>query len=850
MKGLFYLLLLINFTLSLKAEVFNSGKILNIHGKKNQLAEDEGYLYLSLNTLVDITKFSLNPVGFGKNIKFDDIKIGQNHALLKVKAGEYFWQNLQIYTGRGMLRNQFNKDDYHFTVKPGVVNYPGTWSFSAEWVGNYKAKIDFDNYNYASQEIAFFQNQFKDLSTTIEFVYQGQIEDPYSTYLTTAIKAYPSPNKPDISYALKKQSNLPMTFIDHSSPTDQALQAYPSLEAYMDRDIQRIWSASPNENFLLFSSNHDDIIRVGLINIKTYHTYLIYQQQLPKNTVVKDLAWVDNNTFFLTISNSNINRSYVAHLEIDTPNNTIEAKFLKFRKNGYLVDALKQQNNQLLFMADIKAGLRRENSLYKVDITDEKSMDDSFRKIYTKTKKMRNIVDLLVDNQGKVRAVITADFSGEKSSYDYWFLPNDNSNKWRKIKNTSDAETVFFLQALSADETSFYVISNQFGDKFAIHRFSTVDGSHQGLFFEDPEHDIQSLKIDKKTQKITGYSIVENGIYQVKYFNKVDDSLFMGKTLAADLQLYEIQTLETKNKMMMFGISPDSQGAWFILDKSSGEVEKIFDRKPEYEKLPKGKSHLIQTQAADGVNLEGYLLMPDEDAAQAHPLVVIPHGGPIGIRDYANNDTMQHFFASQGIATLKVNYRGSGGFGKKFEELGKGQWGEKIEQDIHTMVQHVKEKYAIDTGKICSLGGSYGGYSALMLTYLYPETYRCAISVAGVMDLPLMFTSKDLSRNTELFNKFAEIVGDPRNNITELVNKSPLYLVNQIKRPFLIFQGMEDTIVRPEQALRMQQMIQLNDSDNQVILFKDEGHSFKHANIEILYLAKSLDFIRNVFAGL
>jgi len=241
--------------------------------------------------------------------------------------------------------------------------------------------------------------------------------------------------------------------------------------------------------------------------------------------------------------------------------------------------------------------------------------------------------------------------------------------------------------------------------------------------------------------------------------------------------------------------------------------------------------------------------MPNEAPGKPYPLVVIPHGGPIGIRDYANNDEMQHFFASQGIATLKVNYRGSGGFGKKFEELGKGQWGEKIEQDIHTVVQHVKEKYAIDAGKICALGGSYGGYSALMLTYLHPETYQCAVSVAGVMDLPLMFTSKDLSRDQEFFDIFADIVGDPRDNLTDLVKKSPLYLVDQIKRPFLIFQGMKDTIVRPEQALRMQQMLQMQDSDNQVIFFKDEGHSFKHINNEILYLAQALDFIKGVFAG-
>jgi len=525
-------------------------------------------------------------VGFGKSIKFDDIKIGHNHALLKVKAGDYFWQHLQIYLGgRFTFRSKFEKDDYLFTVKPGIINYPGTWSFSAEWVGNNRVKLDFDNYNYSSYEIPFFQSQFKNLSTTTDFIYQGQIEDPYPAHLATAIKSYPSPHKPDISYQLNKGNDLPMTLIDQSSSTEKALQAYPALQDYLNRDIQRIGAASPNEAFLLFSSNHDDVIRVGLINTKTYHSYLLYQQQLPKNTMIKDLAWVDNNTFFLTLSNSNINRSYVAHLEIDSQTNTVQAKYIKFRTDGWLVDELSQEDNQLLFMAKIKPGLRGKNTLYKVDVTDESSMNDSFRKIYQKTKKLKNIVDWLVDDQGEVRAVITVNFAAENTSYDYWFLPDASTDKWNKIKTTTGVEKVFLLQALSADESSFYVITNQFGDKDAIHQFSTVDGSHQGLFFEDSEHDIEGIKVDKKTKQVIGYSIIENGIYQVKYFTQFDNSLVGNNAMDSNFQFYEIQTMETQNKTLLFGMSPESQGAWYVLDKSSDTVEKIFDRKPEYEKL-------------------------------------------------------------------------------------------------------------------------------------------------------------------------------------------------------------------------------------------------------------------------
>ena len=834
------------FTNALHAERFNTGKLINTSGKKDVLGEDEGYLFISFNTLVDVSKLTLNRVGLGDHIKFTDIKEGTNYALLKVKAGDFYWKYIHIFFGSGVARTKLDSDQYLFKVKPGVINYPGTWFFSAEWVGNYIPQFELDNYNLLSYEIESFDRNFKKYSA-IPFEYRGQVDDPYANYLANAKTQYPGSKTPDVFNQHDNDHDLPMTIIDDDFSLENELKAHPNLSGFVDYSTQYIQSVSPNGDYMLFNSSHADVIRVGLIDVDSYQTFFLYQQRLPKNTEVSSLKWVDNNTFFLTITNNKINRSYVAHLDINKEKNTISAKYIKFRKDGFLIDGLSNQENHLFFFADTKRGLKGNNSIFKVDVSNEKSIDESFRSIYSKTKKLKNIIDWLVDKDGEIRAVITAKYSDndDGTEYNYWFLSDAQSNKWKKIKTTNGLSQLFWLQALSQDESFYYVLTDQFGDKNAVHKFSTTDGSHQGLAFEDPEQDIIRIIFNNNEQKIIGYTVVENGLSQDVYFDAIEDSELGALQSIEDLRLYKISEIKHKNRLLMFGTTPVSKGAWFMKNTQSGDVNKIFDLSPDYEVLPKGIHHLIKVKANDGVGLEGYLVMPTDDSGKKYPLVVIPHGGPIGVRDYANNDEMQHYFASQGVATLKVNYRGSSGFGKAFENLGKRQWGEKIEQDIYTVTDFVVKKYAINSKQICAMGGSYGGYSSMMLIHLYPEMFQCAVSMAGVMDLPLMFSSKDLSRNPSFYQKLTEVVGDPKTELKSLVDKSPLYLLDQIKKPFLLFHGMKDKRVRPEHAFRMQQMIQLNGQNNEIVFFEEEGHSFNRSSSVMYYLAKSLDFIKD-----
>ena len=827
------------------AASFNTEQIINQSGGET-LAADEGYLFLSLNTNTDISRLTIDGEGFGNKIRFNDIKQGTNYALLKVKAGEYHWEHINIFVGLGAVRYRLQKTDYPFVVKPGMVNYPGAWYFNASWAGNLRTRMSLQNFNDLSFAKEYFNKNYQNLVKDVPFKYQGKIEDPYADFLDQAIKqAAAAGRTPDLYYPYEAREKGPFTLFNKNTPTDLQDLMYPSMKAYFEHDSQNIRSVSPDGSLLLFSADLDEVISIGLIGVENYDTYLLYQQKLPANAYVSELQWIDHDSFFLTLTHEGTDRSYVAHLQFDQQTNTINAQFIKFRYSGVLLSGQLDQDNQILFDADRgNQRFKTNNNLYLVDVSDEKSIDKSFKKIHKKTKKLKRVIDWLVDKNGDVRAAISINPDDEDTTMDYWFLPDVRTNDWKKIRADVSHDHVFWLMSLSEDESHFLVLTNEFSDKYAIHKYATADGAHLGVYYEDPDHDINQLIFDDQSNQLMGYYYTESGSPQAHYFTELDDHFAEAIDANSDLQLFQVSHIKTKNRMLLFGLSPNSRGGWYMLNTASGKADKIFDRSPQFETLPKGDYHVINVKADDGIELEGFLVMPDLSAGAKAPLIVMPHGGPIGVRDFAHNNEMQHFLASQGFATLKVNFRGSSGYGKSFQELGKKQWGEKIEQDIHVVTQRAIKDHAINGQKICAMGGSYGGYSALMLTHLYPATYRCAVSFAGVMDLPLLFTARDLSHDEHLLEKLAEIVGDPKTEIDQLIKKSPVYLLHQMENPLLLFQGREDSRVRIEHALRMQQLISLYGMAHEVVIFEDEGHSYSHKNTVILYVDKALRFIK------
>ena len=225
----------------------------------------------------------------------------------------------------------------------------------------------------------------------------------------------------------------------------------------------------------------------------------------------------------------------------------------------------------------------------------------------------------------------------------------------------------------------------------------------------------------------------------------------------------------------------------------------------------------------DGFEIEGYLTLPESD--EILPLLVAPHGGPIGVRDTNHFDYEAQYFAALGMAVLRPNYRGSSGFGQQFEIAGRGEWGRGIEDDIDLLVDQTLATHPINADRICVHGISYGGYSAMMNIIRRPDRYRCASSLAGPTDLPLMFSSSDWSQDEKLVSKMKVILGDPNTHLASLKEVSPLYQARKLTRPLFLAHGEYDRRVDIEHLYRLEKVMNLLGAPVETMILP-QGHSF------------------------
>ena len=165
--------------------------------------------------------------------------------------------------------------------------------------------------------------------------------------------------------------------------------------------------------------------------------------------------------------------------------------------------------------------------------------------------------------------------------------------------------------------------------------------------------------------------------------------------------------------------------------KKEGPEKLIYQytSRPQLKKVEKLLSpmHAIRYKSVDGLEIHAYLTLPQGESIEKLPLVVLVHGGPKGVRDYWGYDSEAQFLANRGYAVLQANYRGSGGYGKKFLNAGNKQWGRLMQDDLSAGVKFLVEKGIVDRKKVVIMGGSYGGYATLAGLAFTPELYICLL---------------------------------------------------------------------------------------------------------------------------
>ncbi|MEQ8788146.1 MAG: alpha/beta fold hydrolase [Pirellulaceae bacterium] len=282
----------------------------------------------------------------------------------------------------------------------------------------------------------------------------------------------------------------------------------------------------------------------------------------------------------------------------------------------------------------------------------------------------------------------------------------------------------------------------------------------------------------------------------------------------------------------------------------------LFTSQPELEDLPLVKMHPVIIKSRDGKELVSYLSLPpgtdadgDGRPAKPVPMVLLVHGGPWA-RDGWGYDPQHQLLANRGYAVLAVNYRGSTGLGKDFINAANKQWAGKMHDDLIDAVNWaVEEKIAVKD-KIAIMGGSYGGYATLVGLTFTPDVFACGVDIVGPSNLLTL-----LENPPPYWMPFMPVmklrVGDwtTEEGREFLKSRSPLFKVEEIRRPLLIGQGAQDPRVKQAEADQIVEAMNAKNIPVTYMLYPKEGHGFARPENRFAFYAVAEAFLAENLGG-
>ncbi|MCD7100374.1 S9 family peptidase [Stenotrophomonas sp. MMGLT7] len=291
--------------------------------------------------------------------------------------------------------------------------------------------------------------------------------------------------------------------------------------------------------------------------------------------------------------------------------------------------------------------------------------------------------------------------------------------------------------------------------------------------------------------------------------------------------------------------SGGNPGDFFIFDTVAKKAEYLLSRREWFDPATMASVRPISLQARDGLQLHGYLTVPQGRDDGKLPMVVMPHGGPFGVFDTWGFDEEAQLLAAAGYAVLQVNFRGSGNYGRAFRQAGGRQWGGAMQDDVTDATRWAIEQGIADAGRICIYGASYGGYAALMGAAKEPDLYRCAAGYVGVYDLPMMFTTGDIQQRGSGENYLKQWLGERES----LAAVSPVNLAARIKVPVFLAAGGKDERAPIQHSRRMQAALAKAGVPVETLYYDTEGHGFYTEPHQREYYTRLLDFLSRQLGG-
>lgn len=430
------------------------------------------------------------------------------------------------------------------------------------------------------------------------------------------------------------------------------------------------------------------------------------------------------------------------------------------------------------------------------------------------------------------------------------FFPSAVSpdGKWLALsKQNTSADSDVYLADLTkaATQKPVLITPNNADIAYGVYEFTPDSKSlifatdEHGEFTQAWTHDLatgQKAELLKADWDVMFVTYSPSGKYRVDAIN-ADASTKLtildqaaGKPVAltgvpaGDVNSVRFNKDETK---IAFTVASDTSPAdVFVADLATGAATRLTKNlNPAIDEQTLVQTEVVRYKSFDGLDIPAILFKPKGASAENPvPAVVDVHGGPGGQNRKGYTAMYQHL-ANHGYAVLRVNNRGSSGYGKTFFHMDDKKHGEVDLDDVVYGKTYLQSLDWVQKDKIAIMGGSYGGYMVAAALAFRPEEFTAGIDIFGVtnwtrtlQEIPPWWGAQKQALYDEM--------GDPATDAERHTRISPLFHAANIKKPLLVIQGKNDPRVLQVESDELVAAVKKNNVPVEYIIFPDEGHGF------------------------
>ncbi len=434
--------------------------------------------------------------------------------------------------------------------------------------------------------------------------------------------------------------------------------------------------------------------------------------------------------------------------------------------------------------------------------------------------------DMITDGNGVARIAVGVDQNNDNEMV--MMYRKDERSEWQTLRRYGQRDGSFIPLRFMADNVRILGLSDTQTDTQAISIFNPETGQEE-IIAHHPKVDVAPIYSVRNglVNEVIG-AAYDYDIYDEVFFADVQSQEFsahlQGLRAVFPGRRIGITSGTRDNSLAILSVrSANHPVEFYIYDLKNKQLSYLLNASPWLKAEQLAQTKAIFYKSRDGLDIHAILTLPNNKEAKNLPLIMLPHGGPHGPRDYLDYDSDAKVLAQHGYAVLQPNFRGSGGFGRSFLQAGYLNWGTTMIDDMTDGVLHLVKEGIVDQSRVCAYGGSYGGYAALMSAVREPDLYKCTVGFVGVFDLNLMYTDGDIPQRKSGINYLEMAIGRDKERLDA---QSPIKHLDKLKAPVFIIHGKEDQRVPIIHAERLRAELEKRNHPFEWLVKEKEGHGF------------------------